>query len=346
MKTLRSYSHLRATRVRGVTLIELMVALVLGLIVSGAALTLFVTNKQTYTASESLGRIQEGERTAFELMSRDVREGAGNACEKGLPVANTVNGATGNWYTDFAGGIKGFGGTDAAFPFGTGTASRVSGTDAIELKSAVSGGVSIISHNPSSAEFKTSTVDNGLNDGDIAMACDFDHAAIFQVTNAQTGINNTVVHNTGTGTPGNCTKELGFPTPGCGGGPGSYAYGPNSMLAKLRATRWYVGYNGRTNLNGQPGKSLYQSTVQNTGGTLSVVNNEITEGVRDMQLGYLVDGGGTYVDASTPGIDWAKVVAVNIDITLEGQDRVGTNSAAPVLERHLQHIVAIRNRAQ
>lgn len=331
-------------RLRGVTLIELMVALVLGLIVSGAALTLFVTNKQTYTASESLGRIQESERTAFELMSRDVREGAGNACEKSLPVANTVNGAAGNWFMDFAGGIRGFGGTDATFPFGTATASRVSGTDAIELKSSVSNGVSIISHNPASAEFKTSTVDTGLNDGDIAMACDFDHAAIFQITNAQSGINNTVVHNTGTGTPGNCTKDLAFPTPACGGGPGSYAYGPNSMLAKLRATRWYVGYNGRTNLNGQPGKSLYQSTVQNTAGILSVVNNEITEGVRDMQLGYLVDGASTYVDAATPGIDWAKVVAVNIDITLEGQDRVGTNSA--VLERHLQHIVAIRNRAQ
>ena len=63
---------------RGVTLIELMVALVLGLIVSGAALTLFVTNRQTYTASASLSRIQESERTAFELMSRDVREMAGD----------------------------------------------------------------------------------------------------------------------------------------------------------------------------------------------------------------------------------------------------------------------------
>ena len=31
---------------RGVTLVELMVALVLGLVVSGAALALFMTNKQ------------------------------------------------------------------------------------------------------------------------------------------------------------------------------------------------------------------------------------------------------------------------------------------------------------
>ena len=44
---------------RGVTLVELMVALVLGLVVSGAALALFMTNKQVYTASENLDRLQE-----------------------------------------------------------------------------------------------------------------------------------------------------------------------------------------------------------------------------------------------------------------------------------------------
>ena len=54
---------------RGVTLVELMVALVLGLVVSGAALALFMTNKQVYTSSENLDRVQESSRTAFELMA-------------------------------------------------------------------------------------------------------------------------------------------------------------------------------------------------------------------------------------------------------------------------------------
>lgn len=338
----------RRTHARGITLIELMVALVLGLIVSGAALTLFVSNRQTYTASESLGRIQESERTAFELMSRDVREAAGNACEKGLNVANVLNGPTSAWYTDWAGGVRGYDGATAFAdaPFGTAKEDRVAGTDAIELKSSVSNGVTVTDHQPTSAQFKVNTVDHGLNDGDIAMVCDFNHAAIFQITNAQPGTNVTVVHQTGnTVNPGNCSKGLGYPTD-CGSVNGNtYAYGPNSIIAKLRATRWYIGYNGRT-YNGQPSRSLYQSTLQNTGGVLSVVDNEITEGVRDMQLRYLLTGASDYVDAATvPAGDWLtdKVIAVDIELTLQGQDRVSTDGT--VLERKLNHIVTIRNRA-
>ena len=61
-------------RMRGFTLIELMVALVIGLIVTGAALALFLTNRQTYLASENISRVQEHARTAFELMSRNLRD--------------------------------------------------------------------------------------------------------------------------------------------------------------------------------------------------------------------------------------------------------------------------------
>ncbi len=335
---------------RGVTLIELMVALVLGLIVSGAALTLFTTNRKTYTASESLGRIQESQRTAFELMSRDVREGAGNACEKGLDIANVVNNPTTNWYTDFTGGIKGYGGAtnfvSGGPVFGTTKFSRVNGTDAIELKSSVSSGLAIVTMpGHTSSDIKVNDPSNDLQDGDIAMACNFDHAAIFQITNVNTGVN--VVHNNGTGTPGNCSKGLGYPTDCSGANGNAYDFGDHqpAVLAKLRATRWYIGYNGRT-YNGQPSRSLYYSTVKNTAGTLTVVNNEITQGVRDMQLTYLVQGASTYVDASaiTTAADWGKVVAVNISMAMEGEDKVSTNQA--VLQRDLQHIVTLRNRAQ
>ncbi|WP_159016480.1 PilW family protein [Cognatiluteimonas profundi] len=332
---------------RGVTLIELMVALVLGLIVTGAALTLFVTNRKTYTASESLGRIQESQRTAFELMSRDVREGAGNACEKGLSVANVVNSPSGNWYTDFAGGIKGYdGGTDfSGGPlFGTTKFLRVAGTDAIELKSSVSSGLAVVTMpGHTSSDIKVNDPNNDLHDGDIAMVCNFDHAAIFQITNVNLGVN--VVHNNGTGTPGNCSKGLGFPTDCTDTNGNAYDFGDHqpAVLAKLRATRWYIGYNGRT-YNGQPSRSLYLSNVKNTGGTLSVVNNEITQGVRDMQLTYLVQGASSYVGASAIATaDWAKVVAVSIDMVMEGEDKVGTDQA--VLQRGLQHIVTLRNRA-
>jgi prepilin-type N-terminal cleavage/methylation domain-containing protein len=51
-------------RSAGFTLVELMVALVLGLIVTGAALAMFLTNQRVYNTTESLGRVQENVRTA------------------------------------------------------------------------------------------------------------------------------------------------------------------------------------------------------------------------------------------------------------------------------------------
>ncbi len=355
---------MNATRIRhrsappapGVSLIELMIALVLGLVVTGAAIAIFLTNRQTYIASENVGRMQENARTAFELMSRDVREAAGNACGAGM--LNTVNvldpGAGGlPWYADFSGGIRGYDG-DTAFSdaaFGTGAAQRVAGTDAIELKSSFSSNVTIESHNPTSAEFKVNTVDHGLDDGDIAMACDSNHAAIFQVTNAQPGTNVTIVHNIGTGSPGNCTKGLGSPLLctangtsyefGCafGGAGGIDCTDPKNrwtaIIAKLKASRWYIGYNGRG------GKSLYQGVLRNSGGNLVVDTNEITEGVDDMTLEYLSEGGVDYQPAGAIG-DWTKVVAVRLSLHIAGQDKIGTDGKT--LERWLDHVIAIRNR--
>ena len=64
----------------GFGLIELMIALVLGLLVMGAAFAVFQSNQSTFRANEGINRIQEGARVAFELMSRDIRAAGGSAC--------------------------------------------------------------------------------------------------------------------------------------------------------------------------------------------------------------------------------------------------------------------------
>lgn len=355
-------SQLRPGRAhaRGITLIELMVSLLLGLMITGAALAVFSTNRQTYTATESLGRIQENARVAFELMSRDVREGAGNPCDNGLPPpVNVVKNPGTLWYTDFSAGIRGYA-DDVPFgdaAFGSAAAQRAAGTDAIEIKSAVSNGVTVADHQPVSADFKVNTVDHGMNDGDIVMVCDFGHSAIFQVTNASPGTNPNVVHNTGTGNPGNDTKCLS-PSGACSSGTTkTYAFGCKNgespcpgdewpaTVAKLRMTRWYIGCNARSACDQPGGRSLYQSTIANAGGSLSVQNDEIAEGVRDMALSYLRRGGDTYDTAATveAAAGWNDVIAVSIDLTLEGNERIGTDGNA--LERRLQHVVTLRNRA-
>lgn len=350
-------SHIpRATAHRaqyGFSLIELMIAMVLGLIVSGAAVALFFSNSRTYASTESLGRIQENARAAFELMARDVRESAGNVCGTALAnTANVLNNQATNWFANFNGGVLGYEGGTAmlGLPFGTARGARVNGTDAIDLSSIFSDGVTIEEHQPTAASFKLNTVGHGLNDGDIAMACDANHAAIFQVTNAQPGTNVTIVHNTGTGTPGNCTKGLGSPAL-CTTNGNAYEFGCafggtdaglnctdpanrwTAILAKLRASRWYIGHDG----SGR--RSLFQMVRVGT----TDQRIEVADGVNDMQLTYLVRDGTAYVDASAVA-DWSQVVAVRINLDMVGQDIVGTNGQA--LARDFDHTVAIRNRAQ
>ena len=75
---------------RGFTLVELMVALVLGLIMTGALLSAFIANRNVYAATESLGRVQENARAAFELMARDVREAGGTPCNSQEPPSVNV----------------------------------------------------------------------------------------------------------------------------------------------------------------------------------------------------------------------------------------------------------------
>ncbi len=80
----------RALRLAGgFSLIELMVAMVLGLIVLGAAIAVFQSNQRTFQANEGLNRVQEGARVAFELMSRDLRAAGGSGCSSASVVETT-----------------------------------------------------------------------------------------------------------------------------------------------------------------------------------------------------------------------------------------------------------------
>jgi type IV pilus assembly protein PilW len=340
---------------RGLSLIELMVALALGLLVVGAALTMFLSNRQTYATTESLSRLQENARVAFELMTRDLREAGGTPCERDLPIVNVLNTPAANWWTQWSTPVVGYDG-GMAFPdspFGSAPGLRLSGTDALEIRSAVSNGVTVAEHQPDSAQFKVNKVDHGIGSGDIVMVCDFDHAAIFQVTSAQSGTNVTVVHNTGSGTPGNATKCLALDGNCPNGAIKQYAFGcfqgqrqgggcvdtrnwPAS-IAKLEAWRWFVGNNGRG------GRSLFRIGLRTAAGVPGTQAVEVAENVSDLQLSYLVEGSNAYV-ASTAVSAWPNVLAVRIQLQLSGVTIAGTDGAP--LQRTVQHVVALRNRAQ
>ncbi|WP_234419102.1 PilW family protein [Parazoarcus communis] len=326
----------------GLTLVELMIAMTLGLFLLLGLTNVFLAQRQSFRVNENLSQMQNNTRVAFELMAREIREAGGNPCGT-TQVANVVNGAsTSSWLDWDTGGILGYE-SNVALPgkaFGTTTGARVAGTDAVTIRTgSMNNNIVITEHDTASAQFKVNTTAHGIADGDMLMVCDYKQAAIFQVTSAS-ATNVTIVHNTGTGVPGNCSKGLGFPTD-CSSVTGNqYDFSNNGFLTKFRSTAWYVGNNA------QGGRSLFRIVNGATGAP-----EEIAQGVTDMQLQYLTRTGtnpaGSYVDASAV-TSWdnppaaTQVVAVRVVLDLESRDAVGTDAAT--LKRQMMHVVSLRHR--
>jgi len=319
------------TRQRGFTLVELMISLVLGLLVVAAAGTIFLSNQRTYAATQSLDRVQESARVAFELMARDIREAGGSPCDVESPVANVLRTpAAAPWYAQWFEGVRGYGeSANNAFPFSNASEGRKTGTEAIELKSATTG-VSVSTHDVGGALFTVNSAGHGIVAQDLALVCDYGQTALFRVTSVSGA---SIAHAVAGGDAQNCTKELGLPV-SCSGGT-VYPYGKNSVIAKINAVRWYLGNrpDGTT--------SLYRAALR-PGGVETV--EEVVPGVKTLKFEYLSVGSTSYQSPSayaTAG-QWAEVRSVRVTMELEGRERVGPSGE--VVQRELAFVAALRNR--
>lgn len=349
----------------GFSLIELMVAMLLGLLVVAAAGGVFISNKRVYNSTETLGRIQENTRVGFELMSRDLREAGGNPCSSASVIVNQLSSGGNDWWANWGNGIRGYDGDDAMGGtvagmgvFGTGVGQRVLGTDAVEINSALGGGIRVTNHSTPSAVVQVSS-QGDIVDQDVLVICNMDYAFVFQVTGLPS--TNQLQHNSGTSL--NCAQEFQYDEPCTGtGASGAFGYcfvpgatpsaqcvgSSNSpaYVAKVGSLRWFVGNNARG------GTSLYRAIVTNRGTTNNpdtlLENIEVVEGVEDMTVTYLEQGEDGYTDPA--GVtDWSRVVAARIELVMEGargaltgREIEGTDGEA--LTRRMTHVVALRNR--
>lgn len=333
--------------VRGLSLIELMVALVLGMLVVASASAIFISNRQTYRATEGMGRVQESGRMAFELMSRDLRDAGGMPCgnpsrNEAMKLVNLLVNPANAWWSNWNNGIMGY---DGVIPVGS-PANRVAATDAIDLMAGESGSATTVrSANTGAGQIQLNTAAHGMQLGDLVVACDWQQASLFQVS----GFNgaDTLEHHVGGGfAPGNCSRGLGYANPAdCTPLGTVYHYGPTptdteraAMVVRLHPSRWYIGTTPR-------GRSLFRSTIVNQGAGPVERQQEIVEGVNDMQLQYLLTGAVNYVDAAAvPANRWNEVTAVRVRLDLLSTDRAGVDGGQ--LTRRIVHTVTLRNRMQ
>ncbi len=65
------YNSMRRQQL-GLSLVELMVALVLGLVLMTGIIQVFLSSRQTYASNEAMARMQENGRFALEFISRSA----------------------------------------------------------------------------------------------------------------------------------------------------------------------------------------------------------------------------------------------------------------------------------
>jgi type IV pilus assembly protein PilW len=337
---------------QGFTLIELMIAMLLGLIVIAGITSVFLAGQRSYRVNQALGDVQDGSRIAYELMARDIRDAGLTGCGNSGRVANVLknNGsgsATPDWWANWGNAVHGYtatgAATDPALTVGTSAATQVENTDSIQLIGAANSGLSVKDDNEPSAGFHINSATNDLAKGDVLIVCDPDHAAIFQVTNDPQVGTAEVNHDSSTGSA-NCSKGLGYPTD-CTTNGNSYQFGPNSQIFKLAATDWYIG--NYVDSSGVKGKSLYRVSVVTSGATPTATAQEMVRGVTDLVIRYHVAGAATYVDAATVTLaaNWGAVDAVRVQWTVQSvNQRAGTDNKP--ISRPFTATTTLRNRVK
>ncbi len=325
----------------GLSLIELMISIVLGLLLLAGIANLFQANRQTFQSNQGLFKIQESVRTAFELISRDLRQAGFTKCGNGNRVASVLNATTNTQLLTWLGFYGVDAGTELApVVTGSGVAQRVAGTSAILVQGMQNGVRSLAMHDPSTATFTLNSSTNGLNfvAGDVLMVCDYNQASIFQASNATA---TSIKYGVNVGSPGNCQTGLGLPG-GCGTTSNYIAYSPNSSIARLMSTIWYVGRNGRSDGGGS---SLYRVRLGDGGVTLT---EEIVAGIADLQITYhRRDTDSWDTAASLTTANWSIVDAVRLNLKVVSTDTSVTSNPTTnsnLMERSLTQIIALRNR--
>lgn len=324
---------------RGFTLIELMVAMLLGLIVVGGVISVFLAGQQTYRTNEALGEVEDNSRTAFELLARDLRGAGLTGCDNSNGrVANVIN--TSAWYANWNNAVYGYddASTDPALTGITGNGAPVAGQSSVQILSTASTDVTVVTTpgGNSAATFRINAGTTELSTGDLIMVCDFDHATLMQITSYQNSNTLDVEHNTGKGSPGNCSKGLGYPTI-CSTTGNFYAFGPNSRVAKLMAVDWYIGKNP------VGGTSLYRVSVINNNGTITPTPQEMVRNVSSMKIKYLQPPGTTFSSAASV-TNWAAVNAAQVTLSLfSTNQRVGAANSTQV-SRSFTSTTTVRNR--
>ncbi len=330
MKSAGGYSTRAGRTEAGFTLVELMVGLIIGLMLSGSLLAIVISNTSAYNVQMDHARVHENARFALEFMSRDIRMAGYFGCIDGSEkVINNLTAADGSLF-DLPAALEGFendGNVTSWAPSGADTSSLgvYPGSDAITIRFGNPTQAARL-ESASSPNSPLDAVDDGYRflANAIAIVSDCDKADIFRIT----GVNdlNQLTHGPGADPesggdgaaqpPANATGSLG--------GVLGDGYDQSATVMTLNAVRYFVRQRDPDSGDAGAPVGLYRQYVSDAG---VLTTEEVVAGVENMQILYGVDTTGDRVANSYLAADdvgsWRNVVAVKLSILVRSNEEYG-----------------------
>ena len=354
----------------GFSLIELMLAMGLGLIVTYGIVQLFIGNSQTNALLTGQSRLQENARYALEFISQSARTAGYFGCDPDADkIYNTLN-ASWNQVFEFnitrpieAFDYVGDGNSTAPGAWapsiaplprmtGCGSINTFKDGTGIDLSEVVPGTDMVVFRRVEIPGYRTADIvqptanpvveDNGEMDiavDDFVVISNCEQAALFRVTGLTGGAGGTtLVRGTGAGLYDNAAtetlSELGVPF-------GDAVSSQGTVVGRVATDIYYIAQGAGTNNRDQRTLALWRRS-----GTAAPV--ELVEGVRDLQIRFgidntphdNIDAPNRYVDFDGLGSN-DVVRAMRVEITASTVDVV-TDSDQPV-QRTFSTTISLRN---
>lgn len=324
----------RHCRQQGFSVVELLIAMTVGLLLISGMIVVFAGNKRSAELNSAMTDIQENARFALNNMARDIRMSGFQGCMdlnavtanllgNGLPTTDLQTTAT-------MGSIIGEGSLWSPAPppgFIPANHAAIPGTHALTLQFGSSstfplvqtvstGGVPdtlgpvVVDTSPgiSREEFNLQT-------GDYAVIGDCTGADIFRITSVATGASTATLNHAASGNSSGSFSRI-------------YAGGANSSTKLMRfvSNVYYVGDTGFTNEQGDSITALYQQSLP-YGDPASNPPTELVRGVEDMRISFGVRTGAQSLTYVLPGdalYDTRRVESIRIGLLMNSYDRIST----------------------
>ena len=338
-------------RQSGLSLVELMISITIGLILVGGIMQIFLSSKQTYRIQDGTSRLQENSRFAMRFLNQDLRMAGYSGCSSAALVPNNIVDLDKNGIpdpvSDFAGdGLGGYEYSDlpvALTSTNTLTAAEVMpNTDFIVILKGSSTDVQLTGNmtadNANIQISSASQANAGFTPDDILFISDCEAADVFSINSVSPGASKTTMAHS---SDNNIEPKL------------SKAYGTDATVMKLEKIVYYVG----PNAYGIP--ALFRRYMEGA----NMITEELVEGIENLQFQYgedtTADGlANRYVNAGSVA-NFANVVSVRVGLLAESPEEVtietNTNTynvldevIGPVGDRRLRRIstttVKLRNK--